>query len=318
MDYAKLGEYRISRMTLGAAQLGLDYGIANVVGRPARPAAFDILQAAVRGGITCIDTAPVYGDSEEVIGSFLSSTSCRSDCTVITKLPALGLSPDATFTEIYEIVRRHATGSLHRLRLKSLPVYLVHRASDLDTYDSKLLDSLEKLKAEGLVGILGVSVYTPAEVERALENDALEAVQVPISVFDQRLLSLGLLERLRERRRVIFARSVFLQGLLLFPSSHLPSGLQEAAGPLADLQELCSEHDRSTADVALAFVRDLPGVTSVVVGAETIAQLTENIRLMHSPRLSPVLYNQLLTRFADLPLELISPNMWQLKDRVGS
>lgn len=312
MDYTELGDYRISRMTLGAAQLGFDYGIANVAGKPVRTAALDILETAVQGGITCIDTAPGYGDSEDVIGSFIDTNSCSSGCTVITKLPALDLRADATFTEVHDVVRKHVTGSLERLHLKRLPIYLLHRASDLESYGANILHSLTELKREGLIDSTGVSVYTRADVERALETDALEAIQIPVSVFDQRFLRLGLLDRLREQKRVVFVRSVFLQGLLLLPAPRLPPALQEAAAPLAELQELCLEYHRSIAEVALVFVRDLPGVTSVVVGAETIAQLQENIRLIHSPRLAPVLYNQLVARFTDLPVELSSPDMWQL------
>lgn len=312
MDYTELGDYRISRMTLGAAQLGFDYGVANVAGRPTHSASLEILEAAVQSGITCIDTAPAYGDSEEIIGSYITTNSCPSCCTVITKLPALDLGPDATFTEVHDVMRKHVIGSLDRLHLERLPIYLLHRASDLERYGAKILHSLTELKGEGLIDTTGVSVYTPAEVERALESDALTAIQIPVSVFDQRLLRLGLLDRLQDQKRVVFVRSVFLQGLLLLPAPRLPPSLQEAAAPLAELQELCLEHDRSVAEAALVFVRDLPGVTSLVVGAETIAQLRENIRLMHSPRLSPMLYNQLVARFTDLPVELISPAMWQL------
>jgi len=314
MDYEIAGDNRISRMTLGTAQLGLNYGIANVTGKPATESSFEILEAAVRGGITCIDTAPVYGDSEEVIGSFLTHRSCPADCTVVTKLPALDLTHDTTFAGVHDAIRKRVTGSIQKLHIKKLPIYLLHSASDLDSYGGKVIDSLLQLKEEGMIGVLGVSVYTPEEVKRALEIDALEAIQIPLNIFDHRLIRCGLLDRLGEMKRIVFARSIFLQGLLFLSESRLPSGLKPAMRPLAQLKELCSEHDRSIAEVALAFVRDLPGVTSVIAGAETPGQVLENIELMRCPRLAPRLYTQIMTCFAELPVEIINPGLWKPKD----
>lgn len=314
MDYVNIRNNHISRMTLGTAQLGFKYGIANVKGKPSPGSSFEIIEAAVRGGITCVDTAPGYGDSEEIIGSFLTSQSCPPDCNVVTKLPALDLMPGTTFADIHYAVRKHVINSLQRLRSKRLSIYLLHRASDLDSYGGMVIDSLLRLKKEGLIGILGVSVYTPEEVKRALEIDALEAIQIPINIFDQRLIRCGLLDKIEERKCIVFARSVFLQGLFFLPESHLPPGLKLAMKPLAQLKELCSEHNRNIAEVALAFVRDLPGVTSVIVGAETPGQVLENIELMSCPRLAPRLYNQIMTCFAELPVEIINPSLWNLND----
>ena len=314
MDYVIVGDNRISRMTLGTAQLGLNYGIANATGKPATKSSFEILEAAVRGGITCIDTAPVYGDSEGVIGSFLTRQPYPADCIVVTKLPALDLTRDTTLTEALDAIRKHVTCSIKKLHIKRLPVYLLHSASDLDSYGGMVINSLLRLKEEGLIGVLGVSVYTSEEVKRALEIDALEAIQIPINIFDHRLIRCGLLDRLEDSKRIVFARSVFLQGLFFLPESGLPSGLKLAMRPLSQLKELCSEHNRSIAEVALAFVRDLRGVTSVIIGAETPGQVLENIELMRCPPLTPRLYNQIMTCFAELPVEIINPSLWNLKE----
>ena len=61
----------ISAMSLGTVQLGMNYGIANNAGKPSEETAFAILRTALEKGVTSLDTARGYGDSEEVIGRFL-------------------------------------------------------------------------------------------------------------------------------------------------------------------------------------------------------------------------------------------------------
>jgi aryl-alcohol dehydrogenase-like predicted oxidoreductase len=314
MDYVIFGDNRISRMTLGAAQLGSNYGVANLTGKPTLGSSFEILDVAISQGITCIDTAPGYGNSEKIIGSFLTSKPFIPECTIVTKLPALNITPGATVAEIFDVVRMHITTSMHKLHTNKLPIYLLHRASDMDSFGDGVINSLMRLKQEGLIGTLGISAYTPEEVKRALEIDALEAIQIPVNIFDHRLINCGLLDKLVEKKRIVFARSVFLQGLLFLSESYLPLRLKMAMDPLYQLKELCSEHNRSIADVALAFVRDLPGVTSVVVGADVPGHVLENIALMRAPRLAPGLYNQIMTCFAELPEEIINPSLWNVRD----
>jgi aryl-alcohol dehydrogenase-like predicted oxidoreductase len=62
-------ENSISKMTLGTAQLGLNYGIANNEGKPGEEKALRILDSALASGVNCIDTAADYGDSEKIIGN---------------------------------------------------------------------------------------------------------------------------------------------------------------------------------------------------------------------------------------------------------
>ena len=71
MHYTNCGSKKLSAMTIGTVQLGMNYGIANNAGKPDEEKAFSILRAALEGGVTSLDTARGYGNSEEVIGRFL-------------------------------------------------------------------------------------------------------------------------------------------------------------------------------------------------------------------------------------------------------
>jgi aryl-alcohol dehydrogenase-like predicted oxidoreductase len=311
MEHMLAGNIDISRLTLGTAQLGLDYGIANTGGKPGYKKANEILDAATSCGVNCFDTAPSYGDSEKIIGSYLSSYPKSSPLLVIvTKMPPINQGGRITPEEIYGLVRRHITESAKRLQIKKIPVYLLHRAPDINAYEGLVFKSLLKLRDEGSVGVLGVSVYNPEEVEQALELEAIKAIQAPVNIFDHRLIKTGLLDKLRGRDFIVWARSIFLQGLFFLDAENLPACLEFARKPLRQLKELSAEQGKGIAELALTFVRDIPGITSVVIGAETPGQVRQDVDLMKSPLLSPKVREEIMDIFSNLPLELINPSLW--------
>jgi len=313
MDYTTIADMHISRLTLGTAQLGFNYGVANRKGKPDRRESIELLNVAASHGVNCFDTAPSYGDSEEIIGSFISSCLHFSEPpTIITKLTPVNLTSNVTFDSVYYLVRDRVIKSVAQLRIEKIPIYLLHRASDIDIYDGFIIGSLLRLKEEGLIGLVGVSVYSPEEVEHALEIRGLEAIQIPINIFDHRLIRRGLLEQLKEKNFIVFARSVFLQGLFFLDPDKLPPGLEPVREHLRRLRKLSYAQEMSIAKLALTFVRDLPGITSVITGAETPNQVEEDIDLMKSPPLPSELREEITSIFSNLPLELINPSLWQL------
>ena len=94
--------------TLGTAQLGLDYGIANFSGKPDKNSAFEILNQSVKSGVRYYDTAAAYGNSEEILGEYFASH--NSDVFIITKIPPVTeslKSPDNEIEIIANIARYH-------------------------------------------------------------------------------------------------------------------------------------------------------------------------------------------------------------------
>jgi aryl-alcohol dehydrogenase-like predicted oxidoreductase len=312
MEYTAIESMKIPRLTLGTAQLGLKYGIANKAGKPDRQKAREILRYAAESGINCFDTAPAYGESEKITGDFLASyREFPAESVIVTKLAPInpGGKPDSK--KVYGLIRQQAMKSLGRLKLKKIPVYLLHNFSDLDKYGGLISEGLLKLRDEGLIGIPGASTYEPEEVDRFLKTDGMKAIQVPINIFDQRLIKEGQLTRLKEKGCIVFARSVFLQGLFFLDTDNLPSFLAPAGAYLKQLHRLASENNMSIAQLALTFVRDLPGITSTVIGAESIEQVRQNIELMQSPPMSDKLRDEIMAIFADVPREITDPRTWE-------
>jgi len=313
MDHMVVQSMDISKLTLGTVQLGLNYGIANTSGKPDHQQSYEIFKAASDNGVNSFDTAPGYGDSELIIGSFISSHPAFSKPPIIiTKLPPIDLDGRATFQKTYALVRQYVIGSIQRLQIERIPIYLLHRASDINACGGLVIESLLRLKSEGLIQVIGSSAYTPEEVEQVLKVKAMKAIQVPINIFDHRLINTGLLNQLRDKNFIVFARSIFLQGLFFLDRNDLPPPLALAEKPLRRLQELSHEHGIGIAQLALSFVRDLYGITSLVIGAETLNQVLENVKLMSSPPLSTGLRKEIMSTFSDMPLGLINPSLWNL------
>ncbi len=311
MEYATVNNMKISRLTLGTAQLGYDYGIANTGGKPDPQKSHKILKLAADNGVNCFDTAPSYGDSEKIIGSFLSSyDNFPEPPVVVTKLTPIKPYGKITFENIYQLVKKQVTESLVRLKIKKIQIYLLHNAADVNAYKGLVTESLLKLKYEGLIGIPGVSIYDPEEVAMVLKSGTMQAIQVPINIFDHRFIKTGLLEQLKKKGFIIFARSIFLQGLFFLRAGKLPPHLAIAEPYLKKLQKLASNHGTGIAELALTFVRDLPAISSVVTGAETPEQVRQNIELMKSPPMPLKLREETMSIFSNVPREIVDPRTW--------
>jgi aryl-alcohol dehydrogenase-like predicted oxidoreductase len=312
MQYTSINKIQISKLTLGTAQLGSTYGIANRVGKPDDQVACAILKTAVDRGVNCFDTAPSYGNSEEVIGNhFVKYKNSVKPPVIITKLSPLHIEEKINFHSVYFHVKQKVTSSMRKLHLDYIPIFLFHRASDIQLYDGLILESCLKIKEEGMIGSLGVSVYSPQEAELLLHSIGIDVIQVPLNIFDHRLVHSGQLSQLSEKQVIVFARSIFLQGLFFLDTGKLPENLDIAREPLKKLNQFSRDCGISIPELALNFVRDLPGVTSVIIGAETPQQVKNNIDLMNSPGLPPGIKNEILKLFSNLPIELVNPSLWR-------
>lgn len=297
----------ISKITLGTVQLGIPYGIANKSGQPSTDSSHELLQFALDNGINTLDTARIYGNAEEVIGSFEAS----KQFTIITKFKlsdAALHNRDLAILEARESVRH----SCEVLKIPTISICLFHKNKDqqMEKVEQILPTVLTILKEEGWISEGGISVYSPAELQYIRDWKTIRAVQVPMNVFDTRLLKQNLMQVLIDNRVKVFTRSIYLQGLILMDENEVPDYLSLAKEPLNQLKKIAASANKEIKQIAFSFVRDTPGVTSLVVGAETIGQLKENLALLSAEPLPPQLYTGILNTFKDLPEELITPALW--------
>jgi len=294
---------KISPMTLGTVQLGMNYGIANDAGKPDEEKSFSILRAALEGGITALDTARAYGDSELVIGRFLKQWQGEMPA-IITKVPAL---QGSTPKELEKFVTESVEQSLERLSVRKLESVMLHGAKDPIIHGKVCADAVKALVDHGYTDKVGVSVYTAEDIEGMLRYDIFSLTQVPMSIFDQRLIAGGWIDKLRQRDYTVYVRSVFLQGLFFLDPDKMtdPILLQHAAPKLRLLREIARDENMTLTQLAIAFIRDCPGVTSLVLGADTPAQVQENLAQFATPALSEAVMERLRREFAEVDIPAI-------------
>ena len=304
----------ISKITLGTAQLGLNYGIANVDGKPDFKSAINLLNFAWENGINAFDTSPLYGNSEEIVGSFISSLQKEEikNCIVITKLSEIVKKLDYDYDKLLNLIKREINNSLTRLNIESIPIYLIHNAPDILFKDGLVIKCLSQIKKEGLIKKFGISIYNPEEAEASLSFNEIDVIQVPINIFDQRLIKTGLLGKLKKANYIILARSVFLQGLYFFSPSSLPNKLKFAEDALTRLYVLIKEYHLDVAQLAFLFVRDLPEIASSVIGVEKIEQLEMNLRLIKMEPLAKEIFQAIIEEFSDTPEKIVNPSLWNI------
>lgn len=308
--YQPTGQGAVSGLVLGGAQLGMAYGIANRH-RPGDPERHDMIKTAIGNGIGAIDTARAYGRSEEVIGAVLGS-GWAGRCRVVTKLsPLADLPPDAGGLAVRGAVEASVLRSCRALRLASLPVVLLHRASHIDGYNGAILAALSGLQAEGLVETLGVSVQSPAELRAALAVDVLGHIQMPCHLLDWRWDEvLPDLVAARQRRSLtVHLRSSLLQGLLTSPKAdHWRRAHVAEPRPIRQwLHDLARAEGRTgIADLCLAWARGRSWADGVVVGMDGRAQLDDNLALFRRPPLGAID----LSDRPRLPLATLDPSTW--------
>lgn len=298
----------VSGMTLGTAQLGYAYGIANTTGKPDAGAVRDILSCAVAGGITCFDTSNAYEESQRVLGAFFAARPKPAFCTKL--MLETGASPAELEKQMQEQVER----SLAELQVDRVDIMLLHTPLVLLEHGEAVTRLFAKLRGSGVIRRAGISLQPFSGQLEALwpvvRHEVYEVVQLPLNVMDGRLIRGGGLRRLREAGKFVFARSIFLQGLLLMPEADVQIRMEPAARWLREIRTIADDEGMSVAQLALSYVRDLEEVDSLVIGVDTAPQLAANLALMDGPRISEEGRRRVAEAMNDVPEPVINPALW--------
>jgi len=260
------------KLGLGTVQFGMKYGVSNQGGRTPSDEVGRLLAFAASVGIEVLDTAPGYGESEEVLGEFSFVT---SHFRIVTKTRSSGRINAGDITA-------DITDSLNRLKVSRVYGLLVHTPKLLSGRDGRrILEELHGVKTQGLVSKIGVSVYNSIDIDSvlSLQQDSSEShidiVQVPINVFDQRLLKSGHLRKLKQRNIEIHARSIFLQGLLLMTPESVPPHLASVRHHLEMYRSHIAALGMSPVGAAIRFAMEQPEIDIVLCGVNNLAQLKD-------------------------------------------
>ena len=283
-----------SKLMLGTVQFGMNYGVANTTGKPSFETVKAILKEAYDGGINALDTAPEYGDSEEVIGKALKELGLTGSFRIVTKIPKVPADADPG-----KFICDSLHGSLKRLQTEVISAALFH-----DEGDGIYLDILKRMKEKGLILSAGISLNTQAHEG---DGETADCLQVPCSLLDHRFDSC-----FNRGGRHCFIRGAYLQGMLLMPKEKV--FVKEVLAKREQLESL----GIPMAELALRYLFAKPGSKSILTGVETLGQLRENLRIA---RMEPLPAHVLaeIDKIVFPPLDeiCVSPWMWKRYKEVN-
>lgn len=297
----------VSVVGLGTWQLGADWG--DVSEADAR----SVLEASVGAGVTFLDTADVYGDgrSEQIVGRFAAE---HPGLTVATKMGRRMEQLPQNYT--LDNFRSWTDRSRRNLGVDTLDLVQLHCPPTSVVAADRVYDDLDTLVAEGVIAAYGLSVETCDQALAAIARPHVATIQIILNAFRLKPLD-AVLPAARAAGVGIIARVPLASGLLsgrydesttfaaddhrtynrdgsAFDVGETFSGVDFATGVRAarefsDLVDSVGPTGLSPAEVALAWVWQQPGVTTVIPGARNAEQARANAAAGDADPLPPAL-----------------------------
>jgi aryl-alcohol dehydrogenase-like predicted oxidoreductase len=262
----------------GPATRGGRYVAPNVAER--------MLNAVLDSGINFIDTAPDYGEAEEVIGRYLShrrdefvlASKCGCPVGALADLPIPADRP-RPHVHTRENIRAGVEQSLRRLRTDHLDLVQVHNSpSRRELEDNDSLAEMLELKAQGKVRFIGMSATLPHLTDH-LEIDEFDVFQVPYSALQ--LDHFDVIVRAAATGAGVVVRGGVAQGSVALTPETAPGHrqtqvrIQHDAWSRAGIDEILDGMTRM--EFILRFTLSHPAVTTTIVGTADVGHLAQNV-----------------------------------------
>lgn len=262
-----------SKLILGTAQLGLNYGINNAVGKMCEDKAFELLENAHNLGIDTLDTAEVYGNAHSVISKFHKQFKKRFK--IISKYsPSNSDYP----IDLVERIQCHCSG----FSINNLEGFMFHSYNDFKININNDPDVLNKIQNSGLVKKIGVSVYSNAEIKDLINFKNINLIQLPFNLFDNEFQRKDILKKAKKRNIEIHTRSVFLQGLFFKDIHTLSNSFLPLKNQLRELSSLLKNNNISIERLALNYTLSKKYIDKVIIGVDSLEQLKNNIKAIEN------------------------------------
>ncbi|MEB2786941.1 aldo/keto reductase [Algoriphagus persicinus] len=306
MKYRTLGKtgWKISEIGLGTWQVGGGWG------KPFDPKiAEEILHTAFDHGINFVDTADVYdaGLSEAAVGEVVRQ---RSEKIYVATKCGRRIQPHINETYTVEKLRRHVEDSLRNTGLNRLDLIQLHCPPTSVYHRDEIFTLFEKMKSEGKIAAMGVSVEKVEEAKLALEYEIVSSVQVIFNMFRQKPAE-ELFKLAASKNVGLIIRVPLASGLLsgkitpettfskddhrhfnregkAFDKGETFSGvpLEKAFPAVEEIREVF-KGDGSLAAIAIRWILMREEVSVVIPGASNSSQLESNVKAGQLPEITP-------------------------------
>ncbi len=294
-------------LVIGTAQFGNSYGITNK-SQVSAEEINRILNFCEKLKIENFDTAHEYGRAETVIGNKMKNISKKKiDTKIFFK------KFDLKKTN-YNFIKKKILKSKKKLRGKIDTLYM-HNFSKNMKFNHDVLKKLHVLKKKNFFLKVGATFdeYDQFNAIWKNSNKLIDTVQIPINILDHRWKDKDF-NKIKKKNTKIFARSIFLQGLLASENQKWPKSiLQEDKFLKKKISQLVLKFNRlNFMDLCIAYVRSVKQVNKIIVGINSLSHLTKIYYLMS---LSPLSQKQRVivnNTFKSLDNNLIQPSKWKI------
>lgn len=285
-----------SKLILGTAQFGLNYGINNNIGKVSAEDCNKILTKALKLGISTLDTAEVYGDAHQLIGNFHQKN--NSIFKIITKFPK---------KIKINLIEEKVIDYLNILNVKNLETLMFHSFESFYN-NSNSIDSILNLKSKGYINNIGVSVYNNDELKLLLNEDLIDVIQLPFNLLDNFSVRGELLKKLKQKGKIIHTRSSFLQGLFFKKIDDQNLIVKKLKKSLLELSQITNDLKCSMEELALSYCVFQREIDNIIVGVESLSQLKSNVKASNFKIKKNVV--EKINNINIKNLNLLNPSLW--------
>lgn len=287
----------VSKLILGTVQMGMRYGVNNSIGQPTELESHRILSGAYKSGIDMLDSAEAYGIAHKVIGSFHEQNPSTT-FKIVTKIQ--GKVSGFSFRES---VLRY----IKDLNVESLEAIMFHSFAVYHNFKSEIGDLLS-LKEDRVVNSIGVSIYTNQEFVEVTKDKQVDLIQLPFNLLDNFSIRGNYLLEAKENGKIVHTRSAFLQGLFFKNFDDLNAIALALRPQLLALKSIAVRENLSVADLALSYCLYQNTIDRVIIGVESLDQLTNNLQSA-KVRLTPQVIRE-IEQIETFDLNLLNPSLW--------
>jgi len=309
MKFTEFGSHSLSAFQLGTVQLGMTYGLGEDREKPSEEKAAEILDRAMELGVNNLDTANNYGDSEKVIGNWLGKRK-KEGLDIPWIVTKIGPLDHGSYDILRDDILRQTDNCLKTLGVDRIDCLMLHNFEDYESDRDAIRKIFGELKREGVYETSAISAYSRHDY-RVIAESGFDATQIPLNVFDWSQIENGGMAALESSGMKVFARSVFLQGLIFHTPSDLDPRMSFCVPYLEKYLSLCRKFGLAPDVLALSYVLSVPGVSCAVLGCDNVSQLEANCRLIDKTvKLTNEQLSELREAFVDIDPRVINPGVW--------
>ena len=287
----------VKKICIGAANFGMEYGL-NKKSPLSKKDVKEIFEFLKKERNIYIDTAANYKNSETIIGKY--SNEKFKIITKINKIPR-------KVNNLEKWLKNQINTSCRKLNVKKIYGLLIHDTKDLRNKKKakKIYKVFDILKKSKIIEKIGLSIYNPNELDLYLKNYNFEIVQAPLNIFDRRMINSGWLKKMNKKGVQFFARSIFLQGLLIKDIDKLDKFFLPYRKKFQKFDIWTQKLNISKVEACIRFVNSVKEVDKVIIGINSKQQFVENYNFMKKPKL--IVPNSLEIKSG----KILNPKLWK-------